>query len=167
MEVGTFLGATACAAAKNTSAKILCIDTWDTGIQPATGAMVLPESSMSEAWENVLKFAEPERLQFIQAPFLGVQSNSVGEIDFAFYDGPHDRQSVSDFVVHFAPCFGEGTILLFDDANWTDVKDGADAGLRAANLATHYKKQILNEIESPSGWWNGLYIVVVGARLKP
>ena len=112
-------------------------------------------------------YSQIDRLKFIKAPFLEVSNEEVGEVDFAFYDGPHDRQSVADFVMHFARCFKEGTILLFDDANWTEVKEGADIGLRNANLSILYKKQLLNEIESQGGWWNGLYIVVVGARLRP
>lgn len=166
LEVGTFLGATAAAAAYGTDTKIICIDTWEQDVQPSTHDDVLPANSLHRAWGNVSRHAEVNRLKFIKSKFQDVNPTEIGDVDFVFYDGPHDEDSVRSFVMQFSPIFGEGTILLFDDANWTDVKHGVDEGLRLSGLSSHYKKQMLNPIESPSDWWNGLYVVVVGARLR-
>jgi predicted O-methyltransferase YrrM len=167
LEVGTFLGATAVAAAKDTTTNITCIDTWEEDIQPAELNDVLPSNSMHDAWMNISKHAGVGRLKFIKSKFQDVDIEEVGNPDLVFYDGPHSATDVADFVSRFSGIFSEGTILVFDDANWGDVKAGADDGLRRSGLSTLYRKQLLNEIESKQNWWNGLYIVVVGARIRP
>jgi len=165
LEVGTHAGATALAVAGGSSVRLVCIDTWEENPQPVTGAFQMPKNSMFAARDNLSEYSD--RVALIESDFRKVDVSKLPKFDLAFYDGPHDTESVSLFVESFSPCFTEGTILIFDDANWTDVVLGADLGMSKAGLSVLYKKQILNETESPHGWWNGLYVVVLGARLAP
>jgi hypothetical protein len=52
-------------------------------------------------------------------------------------------------------------ILIFDDANWEGVVQGANQGIERAGLVPVYSKLMLNTVENSQQWWNGLYILVV------
>ena len=45
--------------------------------------------------------------------------------------------------------------------NWTEVVKGAEAGVESSGLDIVYNRLLLNEVEDPQMWWNGLYIMVV------
>ena len=78
-----------------------------------------------------------------------------------FYDGPHDQESVRQAVLYYKDCLAKSAILIFDDANWDGVVTGANQGIAESGLIPIYSKMMLNQVESPDQWWNGLYIVVV------
>jgi hypothetical protein len=64
-------------------------------------------------------------------------------------------------VRYFSDCFADTAILIFDDANWQGVVQGADMGIGAAKLTKIYSKMMLNSPENKNMWWNGLYVAVV------
>jgi hypothetical protein len=64
-------------------------------------------------------------------------------------------------VKYFAEKFVDDTILVFDDANFDGVVEGARKGIQDAGLKIVYQKVVLNEIEDSDQWWNGLYITLV------
>jgi hypothetical protein len=83
------------------------------------------------------------------------------QIQMFFYDGPHDRQTTKQVVQYFWSTFTDEAVLIFDDANWEGVIDGVNEGIADMNGSIVYKKAILNDEESSSEWWNGVYIAVV------
>lgn len=78
-----------------------------------------------------------------------------------FYDGPHDRESIVKAVQHYWSALADEAILVFDDANWDGVVDGAREGINNSNGTAVYEKMLLNSEENKNEWWNGLYVVVV------
>ena len=52
-------------------------------------------------------------------------------------------------------------ILVFDDANFEGVVSGAHEGIKESGFEIIYEKMILNEIEDPDQWWNGLLVTIV------
>jgi hypothetical protein len=53
------------------------------------------------------------------------------EIDCFFYDGSHDRDSQREAIMRFAPRFGAECLLLVDDWNGEDTRQGTYEGLYA------------------------------------
>ena len=78
-----------------------------------------------------------------------------------FYDGPHDPLSTANAVEYYSDCLAQEAVLIFDDANWEGVVDGAREGIQRIGAEIAYEKMLLNEEEDPEGWWNGLYVVVI------
>ena len=64
-------------------------------------------------------------------------------------------------VKYFADKFEDGAVLIFDDANWNGVVDGAKKGIADAGFEILYDKILLNETEDATMWWNGFYIAVI------
>lgn len=163
MEVGCALGATFCAAIKDNNLTAIAIDNWQQNIQPERKDIdKLPENTYFKFKENVDKYKGNSTVEIINEDLFKVNLTKYkGKIQLWFYDGPHDEKSTSAAVRYYSSCFADEAILIFDDANWRGVVDGARNGINDAGLKASYDKIILNDQEDPNGWWNGLYVVVV------
>ena len=158
LEIGSALGATAGAVALNPAIQIDCVDNWSQqDIQPETDVFDLPINSRKVFESNV----KHSKLTIHDQDLFAVDTKAIAGVDLFFYDGPHDAESVSRAVEHYSACLADYAIIIFDDANWTETIQGANAGIESAGLVPVYSKMMLNSIENPGQWWNGLYIVVV------
>ena len=93
--------------------------------------------------------------------FIDVDKTNIKDVDLFLYDGDHSFESTKLAVEYFADTFAEECILIFDDANWDGVVNGAMEGIQKAGLTIQYEKKMLNSVEDKQMWWNGLYLVVV------
>ena len=64
-------------------------------------------------------------------------------------------------VKYFSDKIMDEAILMFDDANWDGVVDGAKQGIIDSGFEILYEKILLNEEESTDMWWNGFYLTVI------
>tara|TARA_B110000503_G_scaffold37177_2_gene60832 strand:- start:1018 stop:2658 length:1641 start_codon:yes stop_codon:yes gene_type:complete len=163
LEVGSFLGATAAAAVKN-PITAYCVDNWKDNIYAAKEEYnSLPDNNKEMFINNIKFFKHPDaKTHIFDCDLFDVDKSEIKPIDIFFYDGPHDLETTARAVEYYADVLSDISILIFDDANFDGVVEGARKGITNANLTVHYDRIILNELESASGWWNGLYIVLVG-----
>ena len=112
-------------------------------------------------YKNVQDSKGPNDVQIINEDLFYVDPSKYSNVDFWFYDGPHDQESTAKAIIRYAPCLADQSVLIFDDANWQGVVDGAREGVNQAGLVVNYEKIVLGDEEDPNGWWNGLYIMVV------
>lgn len=157
LEVGSAMGATAAAVGVN-DIDVHCVDNWSTAIQPQQGAFALPTNSLEEFKNNT---GHIKKLTVHNTDMLEVDLTTLPKIDMFFYDGPHDFENTKRAVEYYQTVFSDTALLIFDDANWTEVVKGAEAGVQSAGLNIVYNRLLLNEVENPNMWWNGLYIMVV------
>jgi predicted O-methyltransferase YrrM len=156
LEIGSALGATTNAVLENPNIAVTCIDNWSQDIQPESGDFALPDN-LQQTFERNLK--RPARV--INSDLYRVDASSIADIDLFFYDGPHDQTSTRQAVEHYANSLASTAIMIFDDANWEGVVQGATEGIENSKLNILYSKKMLNGTEDASQWWNGLYILVV------
>jgi len=52
-------------------------------------------------------------------------------------------------------------VLVVDDANWTEVVEGAFEALEELGAQITYQRLLLNDEENVEEWWNGLLICVI------
>ena len=163
MELGCALGSTFCATVQNNKLDAIAIDNWEVNIQPDRKDLKnLPSNSFFKFEENLANTKTEATVNVINKDLFNLDVAPYKDsIQMWFYDGPHDEILTAKAVKKYASCFTKEAVLIFDDANWKGVVDGARAGINAAGLTASYEKIILNEQEDPSGWWNGLYVVVV------
>lgn len=155
LEVGSAMGSTA-VSVLDTGTPSTCIDNWSDNIQPESGAFDLPDNEQQIFLNNTKQYPN---LTVINENYLDVQLDQ--KFDLFFYDGPHDETSVANAVEHYSNNFANKSILVFDDANWEGVVSGALLGLTKTDFSVRFSKMILNSVEDPEAWWNGLYILVV------
>lgn len=164
LEVGSYLGATACAVLKDNNIDVHCVDMWKEQIQPARNDIELPPNYKETFIENVKKHKGENSVKIYDCDMFNVNLDELKNIDFFFYDGPHDKETTARAVEYYYPTLASEAILVFDDANWDGVVTGADEGVARAGLEIKYSKILLNQPENYDEWWNGLYILVVSKK---
>lgn len=161
LEVGSYLGATLCAVMKNNPINAVAIDHWSEGIQSQNGEVTAP-NDINVFFKNIETHRGDSNVTVLNIDLFEVDvTPMLNSMKLFFYDGPHDEASVTRAVEHYWPALAEEAILVFDDANWKGVVDGARAGINACNGLAVYEKMMLNSEENKNEWWNGLYIVIV------
>jgi thiol-disulfide isomerase/thioredoxin len=163
LEIGSYQGATAAAALSGNNLHAYFVDTWQEAPQAVREGWETPNTnSLEEFKKNIDPYKGNNKVFISNSDMFKVNVKSISDIDLFFYDGPHDFESTRNAVKYYSPVFANHSILIFDDANWTDVVQGAHKGILESGLKILYSKKVLNALESDTEWWNGLYIVVVG-----
>lgn len=161
LEVGSYLGATGAAVLRSDIKEAAFVDHWKEHLQPDNDSKDIPLNSKETFIENIKKYKNGRPLKVFDSSMLSVDKSELKDIDFFFYDGAHDKESTADAVRYYASCLADEAIIMFDDANFEGVVDGAEEGISKSNLEILYKKIWLNKQESTDDWWNGFYIAVV------
>lgn len=161
LEIGSYLGATACAALNGNSIDAYFVDTWEEDIQAFRDDVILPKNNKQTFIENVKKYKGENSINIFHCDMYDVDLNSIKPIEVFFYDGPHDFSNTSKAIQYFSKTFADECIIIIDDANFDGVVSGVKHGLNKIDFDVIYQKIILNDVESSEEWWNGLYIAVL------
>ena len=160
MEIGVLNGATFTSALMSNNLKAYAVDNWKETVQAANGSTNIV-SNKNIFIQNVKRYKGNNQIKLFDCSFVDVKKEEIEYIDFMFYDADHSYDSTKASVTYFSDKFAEQTILVFDDANFEGVVTGAKAGIEQAGLNILFEKIILNDLEDPEQWWNGVYIVLV------
>ena len=162
LEIGSYQGATAAAALSGNKIHAYFVDTWQDAPQAVREGWETPETnSLEEFKKNIEQYKGENKVFISNSDMFKVNLLNISDVDLFFYDGPHDFESTKNAVKYYSKSFANQSILIFDDANWTEVVKGAHKGIVESGLKILYSKKVLNTLESDTEWWNGLYIVVV------
>lgn len=161
LEVGVLNGSTFCSVLEGNSLDAYAVDHWKDKTQSADGSINI-KATKEEFIQNVKRYKGTNRVKVFDCNMLNVDLDDISYIDFLFYDANHSFDMTSNAVVYFADKLKNESILVFDDANFDGVVEGARDGMRKAGINIAYEKIILNDIEDVDQWWNGVYIVVIG-----
>lgn len=156
LEIGAGVGSTLLAVAEN-DIELNVVDHWEEETIPFRKDIKVE----SHDYEEFKKNTEHLDVNVYYDDMLKVDASLIQDVDLLFYDAAHDFESTRDAIIHYKDSLAETSIIIFDDANWNGVVNGAQEGLREAGLEIIYDKVMLNEVENPYMWWNGLYITVV------
>ena len=152
LEIGSALGATTLALL-DAGTPGTCIDNWKENIQPEGGVFELDDNDLEQFKKNIGK----HKPTIVHSDLL---ETSIDEKhDLFFYDGPKDV--IQEAIRHYSKTWEDETVLVFDDANWAGIVQNVDEGLAETGFVPVFSKLVLNGIEDPLKWWNGLYILVV------
>jgi len=162
LEIGSFLGATTCAILQNNNLNMFCVDKWVSQIQPQRKDITLPSNSKDAFLENIEKYKGDSIIKIIDNDIFETPTDIMSnQIQMFFYDGPHEQTTTKQAVEYFWSTFKNEVLMVFDDANWDGVVNGAREGIESMGGKISYDKIILNEEESKNDWWNGVYVAVV------
>jgi predicted O-methyltransferase YrrM len=162
LEVGSYLGATAAAVLHNNPINAYFVDKWEEQIQPAREDIQTEANDYDTFVQNIKPYIGNSNVKVLKGDMLGIDLFQIDHtIDMFMYDGPHDAKSTADAVKYYWPKLSKDCILIFDDANWETVVQGAREALQDMDAHVVYEKLILNSEENPREWWNGLYILVI------
>lgn len=157
LEVGSGIGSTTKAMALNENITLHCVDNWNQTVQPENDMFELPINTKDSFIQNV---SRNDIIIHDNDLFL-VDKTQIQNVDMFFYDGPHSFEETKKAVLYYKECLNDYSVLIFDDANWAGVIEGVNAAIDESGLQPVYAKILLNGVEDPKQWWNGLYIVIV------
>lgn len=160
LEIGCGTGATFASTIQNNSLTAYAVDAWKEQTQAATGKTNLV-SNKEIFIDNIKKIKGENKVKVFDSFYWNVDKSGINEIDFFFYDADHTLNSTANAVEYFGDKFQKNAILVFDDANWEGVVNGANLGLEKIGRNAIFTRLIMNEQESTQDWWNGLYIVIL------
>lgn len=160
LEVGVLNGATFCSTLLNNSINAYAVDSWETQTQAANGSTNIVASKQTFI-DNCKQYKGNNKVKLFDTNFLLVDKDQIDYIDMFFYDADHSYEMTYESVRYFSEKFADYSVLIFDDANFEGVVYGAQKGIEDAGLQIVFEKIIMNELEDPTQWWNGLYITVV------
>jgi hypothetical protein len=162
LEVGSYLGATASAVLKDNALNAYFVDNWKEQIQPADTTKHSPPNNRTMFEENITPFVGISNVKIYDCDLFETPINEMANsIQMFLYDGPHDQETTKQAVMYYYSTLANEAILIFDDANWEGVVEGAKQGLEEVEANIVYEKLMINSQESITEWWNGLYIMVI------
>lgn len=158
LEIGTWKGSSTCSGMYGNSATITCIDNWS-----------LFGGPKSEFLENLEKYKGDNNVNVIEADCFHVEVSTLPKFNIYLYDGNHSEESQYKALTHYINCLDDTFILIVDDWNWKDVRNGTYRAIKDLNLTIEYKKEIrltsnnshTHITRAKRTWWNGIFIAVL------
>jgi hypothetical protein len=85
------------------------------------------------------------------------------------FDGDHSEQSQYMAIKYYLPALEDTFILIVDDWNWPDVRNGTMRGIAESKLSVLWKKEIrltdndqhTPDEEASKTFWNGIAAFVL------
>ena len=161
LEIGVLNGSIFCSALKNNSLDAYAVDNWKEDTQPLNSEFFI-SGSKEKFIENVRAHKNDNKIKLFECDMFQVDKSQIEPIDFLFYDADHSYIATKNVVSYYKDVLSDECVIIFDDANFEGVVDGARDGIEESGLRILYDKIIENDIEDSSQWWNGLYLVIVG-----
>ncbi len=162
LEIGSYHGASTCAALYGNEVSAVCIDNWSEF-----------HGRRGRFEEAVRRFRGRSSVDLIEKDCFEVDATRLGPFDVFLYDGRHDRQSQYRAIELYTPTLAEYAVVVIDDWNRPQVRQGSRQAIRDLDLDVVFEREILPaESETADadrdagarGWWNGLYLMLVRRR---
>lgn len=162
LEVGSWAGSTACSAMFANACAVTCIDNWSEFGGPRAAFDAATEQARSELID----------FRVIEEDFRKVDYAPIGQFNIYLFDGPHEYQDQYDGVVMAQPALTDEHILIVDDWNWAQVRQGTIDAIAHLNLRMISGIEIKTSQtgEHPatsfekSEWHNGYLLAVLARR---
>ena len=170
LEVGVYAGSTFCAAVQNNDmVAAYANDNWSqSNLQPAREDfnLSLQNVTVDTFVKNLQENITTDSLDF-DIQVLKGDSSGLGKKDFKhdvniiFYDGDNSEHKMREFFINMLDFTEDVFTLVIDDANIQKNVAITKRFIDAMGLKILYERELLNDLEDPEMWWNGLYVVVL------
>jgi predicted O-methyltransferase YrrM len=160
LEIGTWYGSSSISALYGNSVNATFIDNW----------------SQFGGNKNILisaleKYKGSNQYTLIESDSWQVDHSRIGLFDVYLYDGGHSYtdqyKGISQYIQHLK----DGCIVMIDDWNWADVRNGTLDAFRDLNIEIVHTREIVNDLKDfnindrrNAPWWNGIGIFVLGTN---
>ena len=158
LEIGTWKGSSVCAAMYGNTAQITCIDNWS-----------LFGGPKDEFLQNLETYKGNNQVNFIEQDCFTVDVSALPKFNIYLYDGDHSKEAQYKALTHYINCLDDVFILMIDDWNWSDVRNGTMCAIHDLKLKVEYQKEIRTTFDdshlplhkASKTWWNGIYIAIL------
>jgi Methyltransferase domain len=165
LEIGSWTGSTACAAMFGNRVRIHCIDNWSQFGGPREHFFQVTSACRS-----------PDvQFEFQEEDYRRVDYTSIGRFNVYMFDGPHEYGDQYDGVRLAIPALDHEFVLIVDDWNWKQVREGTldavrDFGLQILSYVDIRTKQCGDGLPAVqmqlSEWHNGYFVAAMRKALN-
>ncbi|MGD9656490.1 MAG: hypothetical protein AB7U61_02450 [Methylocystis sp.] len=164
LEIGSWMGSTACSAIERNIVSALCIDNWS-----QFGG---PRETFLANIKNVID--DRVTFNFIESDFRSVNVAEIGHYNIYLFDGPHEEKDQYDGLVLYEPALDDDLFFIVDDWNWAPVRSGTldavrDAGFNidfAIEIRTTQNNEHAQTCGEKSDWHNGYFLSKLSRRTR-
>ena len=128
LEIGSWLGSTACSACFSNKLKITCIDDWSQNFNEN----LIPKDEFNKNIKKVI--TENIQLNLIQKNFREIDFSNIGKHNIYLYDGGHTYNDHFDAIDKVLPALTKKFILIIDDWNWKQVRQATNDAIKKNSL---------------------------------
>lgn len=162
LEIGSQAGASLCSAIYKNSVRATAIDNWSQFDRPRDRFST-----------NLQKFMGDSDVRVVDTDCFSVYPDDLGRFHTLFYDGEHSKESHHKAITRFYPCLEDLGVIVVDDWNWQQVREGTREALATLDANIVFEKEIrlpqeaLVDMPRHAGrktWWNGMYVAVLQRR---
>ncbi len=169
LEIGSWLGSTACSAMYGNTCKALCIDNWTQFLWGGDKNHYKSsfERSAREAAGTTVDF------NFFDEDFRKIDYTSIGKFNIFMFDGPHERIDQYEGVKYAQPALDDTYVLVVDDFNSKNIQEPTYEALNDLKQ-TIVASIVINTTQDGidpqlnfqnSDWHNGYFIGVIKKNL--
>lgn len=168
LEIGSYQGATFCAAVYGNNITATAIDDWkDFELLPANFSPWATQQKQNKTINpkdifksNVKKCGDVHKFDIINNNYLTLDFNTIkNKSNIVFYDGDHTFIDQYNIMSKLKNATEDFFVLVVDDWNWE--KRGILKGVKDFNYKCIYQKDIFTKGEDPDDFWNGLGIFIL------
>ncbi len=128
LEIGSWLGSTACSACYKNDLEITCIDNWSQNFSKNLDPKKIFKKNIHKYISRNSKF------RIIEKDFRQFDYNSLEKVNIYFYDGSHKYDDHYDSVKLILPSLANKFIFIVDDWNWRQVREGTLDAIKEQKL---------------------------------
>jgi hypothetical protein len=155
LEIGVWKGSTATCVLFESSAKAVLIDNWSQFGGPSSAAK-----------RNLKQYIRDGSATLVDSSLESILEDGITfSPKLYFYDGDHEYESHLKAIQLLEKLNFENLILVIDDWNWLNVREGTREGIERLNLKIHKEWEISTVNDTKGGkysaWHNGTYICVL------
>ena len=166
LEVGVYAGSTFCAAIENNDmVAAYANDNWSQpDLQPGRDdiSLDLSDVTMDVFVSNVERFAQNIDVSVIPGDSSNLSVDDFDhKVNIIFYDGDNNEDKMNEFFSKIDSYTDDVFTLIIDDANIQSNVEVTKNFINATGWKILYERELLNDFEDSSMWWNGLYVVVL------
>jgi hypothetical protein len=167
LEIGCWKGASLSASLFGNAIEAVAIDDWSEFNWPGH------EDPREVFYSNVANFKSKSKLTVLEEDCFQVDIQQLGKIDIYLYDGNHTEQSHFRAIEYFYPCLAEQAVIVIDDWNYPQVRNGTMKAIETLGINVAYQKEVIlpeaDVADMPRhqgrfGWWNGICILIINKQ---
>ena len=163
LEIGSWQGSTACAAASGNKLNITCIDDWSQTFANVENVQEKFKKNIKKIINKGIKF------KFLNEDFRKINYKDIGKYNIYLFDGPHHQQDHYDSLKLVHKALDRKFILIVDDWNWDQVRSGTLRAIKDMNFKPISRLEIKTTHDSSSAfitgkeseWHNGYCFFVI------
>ena len=149
LEIGSYAGATGCAALKDNLLNAYFVDSWT-------------DADLEKFEKNIIAHKGNSNIEIINSNPLNVNTIQIKHpIQFLMYNGSANFDDTYETIMYYYNVFASETILVINNANQHTTMAAATKALVDCDALVTFEKLLLNSTNNRQEWWDGVAVMVI------